>query len=237
MATRKQRKAKQALMGAGGKRSRKPAPAQAKKSSRSSTMSARRSGAAKRSSAASASGQSQRRRNGAPDAISLLRQDHREVEALFAQLESAGSRARKRSIVENICDALTVHATIEEEIFYPQAREMLKRSGEDLLDEAEVEHEGIKWRIELIQNMRPEDDLYDAEVKCLKEYVEHHVKEEERKLFPKLRLSGFDSTIIGQQLAARKEEMTGKPVKEEPSFIERGLRAITGQRHAAPPPD
>ena len=167
-------------------------------------------------------------RRHAPDAISLLKSDHREVESLFSQFESAGNSARKRAIVQKICDALTVHATIEEEIFYPKARETLKRAGEDLLDEAEVEHEGITWRVELLKKAKPEDDLFDAEVTVLAEYVRHHVKEEERSLFPKLRLKGFDSAGVGQELAARKEQLTGRPVKEEPSLLERGLEALVG---------
>jgi hemerythrin superfamily protein len=205
------------------------------KSRRSSKSSSRRSNESGRAMGESMQMQAPRRRNGAPDAISLLRQDHREVETLFAQFESASGQARKGAIAQKICDALTAHATIEEEIFYPQAREMLAASGEDMMDEAEVEHEGIKWRVELIQKMKPEDDLYDAEVKCLKEYVEHHVKEEERKIFPKLRLSGFDGTAIGQQLAQKKQQLTGKPVKDEPSLIERGLRALSGSREAPSP--
>jgi hemerythrin HHE cation binding domain-containing protein len=117
-----------------------------------------------------------RSRSGAPSAISLLKSDHREVDAMFSQFEKTSGSTRKRAIVEKICDALKVHMTIEEDIFYPQARDALKRAGEDLLDEAEVEHEGIKWRIELLKRMTPEDDLYDAEVKVLAEYVRHHVK-------------------------------------------------------------
>jgi hemerythrin superfamily protein len=119
----------------------------------------------------------------ASDAISLLKSDHREVDGLFSQFERA-TGARKRTIVQKICDALTVHATIEEQIFYPQAREVLKQAGDDLLDEAEVEHEGIKWRIELLKKMKPDDDLYDAEVKVLAEYVRHHVRERSAGSFP-----------------------------------------------------
>lgn len=167
-------------------------------------------------------------RNDAPSAISLLKSDHREVDVMFSQFEKATSSARKRAIVEKICDALTVHMTIEEDVFYPQARDALKRAGEDLLDEAEVEHEGMKWRIELLKRMMPKDDLYDAEVKVLAEYVRHHVKEEERKLFPRLFLSDFDNAAVGEQLAAKKEQMTGKPVKEKPSLIERGIEALVG---------
>jgi hemerythrin superfamily protein len=169
-----------------------------------------------------------RPRGDAPSAVSLLKSDHREVDALFSQFEKATGAARKQTIVRKICDALTVHATIEEDVFYPQARDALKRAGEDLLDEAEVEHEGIKWRIDLLQKMRPEDDLYDAEVKVLAEYVRHHVKEEERKLFPRLYLSDFDNAGVGERLALKKEQMTGKPVKEKPSLIERGIEALVG---------
>jgi hemerythrin superfamily protein len=172
--------------------------------------------------------QALRPRRNAPDAISLLKSDHREVEGLFSQFESATGAPRKRAIVLKICDALTVHATLEEELFYPVARAALKRAGEDLLDEAEVEHEGIKWRIQVLKKMKPEDDLYDAEVKVLAEYVSHHVKEEERRLFPRLRLSDFDSDGVGEKLAARKEKLTGKPVRAEPSLFERGLEALVG---------
>lgn len=169
-----------------------------------------------------------RPRSDAPSAISLLKSDHREVDALFAQFEKATGAARKQTIVQKICNALIVHATIEEDIFYPQARDALKRAGEDILDEAEVEHEGVKWRIDLLRKMKPEDDLYDAEVKVLAEYVHHHVKEEERKLFPRLYLSDFDNASVGEQLALKKEQMTGKPVKEKPSLIERGIEALVG---------
>ena len=169
-----------------------------------------------------------RPRKDAPSAISLLKSDHREVDALFSQFEKASGTARKQTIVRKICDALTVHMKIEEDIFYPPARDALKRAGEDLLDEAEVEHEGMKWRIDLLKKMRPEEDLYDAEVKVLAEYVRHHVKEEERKLFPRLYLSDFDNAGVGEQLAAKKEQMTGKPVKEKPSLIERGIEALVG---------
>lgn len=171
---------------------------------------------------------SRRQKKVAPGAISLLKTDHREVEHLFEQFEAATGSARKKAIVQKITDALTVHATIEEAIFYPPARAALKRAGEDLLDEAVVEHEGIKWRLDLLKRMSPEDDLYDAEVKVLSEYVKHHVKEEERELFPKLRWSDFDDAAVGERLASRKEKMTGKPVKTEPSLLERGIEALVG---------
>ena len=169
-----------------------------------------------------------KRRDDAPDAISLLKSDHREVEGLFSQFEKTTGRARKHAIVKKICDALIVHMTIEEAIFYPPARAALKQAGEDLLDEAVVEHEGIKWRIDLLKKMKPDDDLYDAEVKVLAEYVRHHVKEEERELFPKLGWSDFDNGGVGERLAARKEKLTGKRVKAQPSLLERGIDALVG---------
>jgi len=188
----------------------------------------KRNGKSSRPSAKPKRKQALKPRKDVPSAISLLKSDHREVEHLFSQFEAATSSARKRAIVQKICDALTVHTTIEEDIFYPPARAALKRAGEDLMDEAEVEHEGIKWRIDILKRMKPEDDLYDAEVKVLSEYVKHHVKEEERELFPKLRISAFDNAGVGEKLAAGKEKMTGKPVKVEPSLLERGIEALVG---------
>ena len=166
----------------------------------------------------------------APDAIQLLKSDHREVEALFEQFKKTKALDRKKTIVGKICDALTVHATIEEEIFYPQAREALKRSGRKLLDEAEVEHQGIKWKVKELKDADPGNDLYDAKVTVLEEYVRHHVKEEERDMFLRVRSTRLDTAAIGEQLANRKEALTGKPVKLEPTLIERGVQALIGRQ-------
>lgn len=164
------------------------------------------------------------------DAIALLKSDHREVEGLFDQFEKAKAAERKRTIVGKICEALTVHAKIEEEIFYPHAREALKRKGDDLLDEAEIEHEGIKRLVAELKNANPSEGLYDARVTVLSEYVKHHVKEEENDLFPKVRKSGLDTAKVGAELTARKEALSGQPVEVPPSLFERGLRAVVGDR-------
>src|SRR5579871_4327961 len=119
-----------------------------------------------------------------PDAIELLKTDHREVEEFFAQFEKASSRQRKAAIVANICQALSVHAAIEEEIFYPAVRKALSRATRKLVDEAEVEHEGIKTLVAYLKKAKPTVRHYDAKVVVLKEYVSHHVKEEEHVLFP-----------------------------------------------------
>jgi hemerythrin-like domain-containing protein len=148
-------------------------------------------------------------RAGKDDAIKLLKADHKEVSDLLEKFENGRlSKDRKMAVAKQICLALTVHAQIEEEIFYPAAREASIRDSEDLLDEAEVEHGSIKDLVSAIEGGSPEDDeLFDARVKVLGEYVKHHVKEEENELFPKARKSDMDLEEIGAQLSARKEEL------------------------------
>lgn len=143
------------------------------------------------------------------DAISLLMADHKEVKAMFDQYEALGERANvsKKKLAGQICDALTVHAKIEEEIFYPALRGAGKQFA-DMLDEAEVEHAGAKDLIAQLQEMDPEDDLYDAKVKVLGEQIDHHVKEEEGEMFPKTRKSGLDLVALGSEMAMRKDELT-----------------------------
>ena len=150
-----------------------------------------------------------RARAGKDDAIKLLKADHKEVADMVEKFENGRlSKDRKFATAKQICMALTVHAQIEEEIFYPAAREASIRDGEDLLDEAEVEHGSIKELVAAIENASPDDDeLFDARVKVLGEYVKHHVKEEENELFPRLRKSDMDLEEIGAQLAARKEQL------------------------------
>ena len=147
-------------------------------------------------------------RAGKDDAIRLLKADHKEVSEMVKKYENGRlSKDRKVATAKQICMALTVHAQIEEEIFYPAAREAV-RSGEDLLDEAEVEHGSIKELVSAIESASPDDDeLFDARVKVLGEYVKHHVKEEENELFPKIRKSDMDLEEVGAQLSARKKEL------------------------------
>ena len=140
------------------------------------------------------------------DAISLLIQDHEEVKALFEQFEglSDRSKATKKKLADQICEALTVHALIEEEIFYPAAREAI--GDEDLMDEAIVEHASAKDLIAQIQSMEAGDDLFDAKVKVLSEQIEHHVEEEEGEMFKKVRKTKLDLVALGEEMLARKEE-------------------------------
>jgi hemerythrin superfamily protein len=139
----------------------------------------------------------------APDAIALLKSDHREVDELVQRYEKARSD-RKEAIARQICLALRVHAQIEEELLYPAARESLDADGGDLVDEAAVEHATLKRLVGEVEGSSPRDSLYDAKVTVIGEYVKHHVKEEEKELFPKLRDSELDLKALGEQLAARK---------------------------------
>jgi hemerythrin superfamily protein len=139
----------------------------------------------------------------------LLRSDHAEVSALFEKYKKGKSRLdanRKKALSEEICQALTVHAQIEEEIFYPACREQVKEA-EDLLAEAKVEHESLKDLISKIEAEEPGSEEYDAQVTVLGEYVKHHVKEEQNELFPKVRKSDLDLKSLGEQLVARKTEL------------------------------
>jgi len=136
------------------------------------------------------------------DAISLLKQDHRQVSELFDAFER--DDAPKAEIASQVCLVLTVHATIEEEIFYPTARETLGDEGDKLLDEAEVEHAGAKELIAQIEAAGQDDDLFEAKVKVLGEYVRHHVKEEESELFPMLKKAQLDLDALGAELEKRK---------------------------------
>jgi hemerythrin superfamily protein len=147
------------------------------------------------------------------NAIDLLKQDHKEVKTLFKKYEKLAKAeapaAEREVLAKEICTMLTVHAQIEEEIFYPAAREVLPE--EDLVDEATVEHASAKDLIAQIEGMSADDALYDAKVKVLGEYIDHHVKEEEEEMFPKVRRP-MDIREVGAQLQARKDELMGTAV-------------------------
>lgn len=139
------------------------------------------------------------------DAIKLLKTDHEQVKSWFEEFEKSDDDNKKEKLAQDICHALTVHAQIEEEIFYPAARDA--DVDEDLLDEANVEHTSAKELISQIEAMKPSDQLFDASVKVLGEYVKHHVEEEENELFSECRDSGMDLKALGQKLAERKAEL------------------------------
>jgi hypothetical protein len=159
--------------------------------------------------------QSTRGTPAAQDAIALLKADHRQVEEWFEQFESTRSDDKKKSLATSICQALTVHTQIEEEIFYPAFLEATEE--EDIHHEAEVEHDGAKKLIAQIEASGPDDEYYDAKVKVLSEMIKHHVKEEEQRdgMFAKARQSDMDLEALGAQLAVRKAELMGEAADEE----------------------
>lgn len=150
----------------------------------------------------------------AEDAIALLEQDHRDVESFLEQFEEADDNSTKQELARQICLALTVHAEVEERLFYPTARKKADEELEGLLDEAEVEHASAKEMIAEIEGMTPRDRLFEAKVKVLGEYVKHHVKEEENELFPKVRDTDIDLVGLGKKMKELKmsllKQMSGK---------------------------
>lgn len=149
------------------------------------------------------------RTSAGPDAVKLLVTDHKEVKALFKAydklVKGEADADEKQATAHKICTLLTVHAQVEEELFYPAARTAIK--AQDLIDEATVEHATAKDLIAQIEAMSPGDDLYDAKVKVLNEYIEHHVQEEEEELFPKVKKTAIDLAELGTQMSTRKEEL------------------------------
>lgn len=142
------------------------------------------------------------------DAIALLKADHRTVEDLFAQFEKASGEGRKQKLAEQICLELSVHTRIEEEIFYPACDGKVE---EDLLKESYVEHDAAKLLVAEIIAGGPDDDFYDSKVKVLQEEIEHHVEEEEKRvegLFAQARKAEVDMDALGEELSARKKQLT-----------------------------
>jgi hemerythrin superfamily protein len=168
----------------------------------------------------------------AVDAITLLKADHRKVERLFETYETSKSKSVKAKLAQQICMELTVHATIEEETFYPAVKGQVE---DDMLDEAYVEHDGAKMMIGEILAGTPDDDFYDAKVKVLSEEIKHHVKEEEQRdgIFAQAKKAGIDMMKLGVQLGARKSELmkqykaSGVPTPQTRSM--RGVELKVGQ--------
>jgi hemerythrin-like domain-containing protein len=141
----------------------------------------------------------------AQDAIALLKADHTAMSQLFAEYEKTRSASDKKALVAEICVALSVHAQIEEDLFYPAVKAALK--DKLLVPEATVEHAGVKDLIAQLEGVEPDGEMYDAKVKVLSEYVKHHVKEEQNEMFPKAKASSLDMVELGALMAARKDEL------------------------------
>lgn len=158
------------------------------------------------------------------DAIAMLKADHRTVEDLFSKFESAKGSSKKQALAEQICMELSVHATIEEEIFYPACKGKIE---DDLLNETYVEHDGAKVLIAEILASSPDEEFYEAKVKVLSEQIEHHVGEEEKRsegIFAQARAAGLDMDELADRMKARKKELmsefkaNGIPAPETRTF-------------------
>ena len=144
-------------------------------------------------------------RNEAQEATVLLQADHERVSDLFAEYEKADSTAEKKQIVDQLCNELTVHTQIEEEIFYPTVKLALK--DKKLIPEARVEHATLKALIAQVEGVEPKGEMFDAKIKVMQEYVKHHVKEEQNEIFPKAKSTGLDMEELGAKLFKRKKEL------------------------------
>ena len=162
------------------------------------------------------------------DATALLKADHRKVEGLFEKFEKSRSGGTRKALARQICTELMVHATIEEEIFYPACKGAVE---EDQMDEAYVEHDGAKVMIAELLGSKPGADFYDAKMKVLSEEIKHHVKEEEAPgdgVFAQARKAELDMVALGVRMAARKKVLLAR-------FKSQGLpapetRAFSGHR-------
>jgi len=149
------------------------------------------------------------------DAIVLLKNDHKTVEQLFKQFENAGDNATKtkQKLVQSIIEELTTHAYIEEEIFYPAARESVPETEHHVLESVE-EHHVVVWMLSELVSLDPEDERFDAKVSVLIENVRHHVEEEEDEWFPQVRkaLGRNRLTELGEQMEKAKPDAPRDPL-------------------------
>lgn len=163
-----------------------------------------------------------------PDAIALLIADHRQVDELFQRFESEEDSRAKVQLAEEICNQLTIHATAEEELFYPQTVAAFEAAGieeTDLVWEATVEHGTLEGLIDALRGTSAGDEMFEAHMKVLKEYVKHHVKEEEGEMFPRVRESGLDLQQLGEAIAMRKEAL-----KEELGLVPPARKSAARKR-------
>ncbi|HSN17439.1 MAG TPA: hemerythrin domain-containing protein [Gammaproteobacteria bacterium] len=179
------------------------------------------------------------------DALELLKTDHQEVAELFDNFGSARTAAQKKALIGEICLALSIHTRIEEDVFYPAAKKALDEDDRELVLEAKVEHATLKDLIAQVESA-PESEEFEAKVKVMSEYVQHHVREEETQLFPRLQSAALDLDQLGQKLQARKLELLDgfatkssrlvRPQKPSSLFRQRSARSgrtsSTRQQHA-----
>lgn len=169
------------------------------------------------------------------DVIVQLIADHEKVKKLFKQYEKLAEKEDiegKADIANQICVELTVHATAEEEIFYTSA--LAATHDEDLINEANVEHDSAKSLIAQIQALAPTDPMFDAKVTVLGEYIDHHVEEEETEMFPEVRKSKLDLAELDTKLTARKKVLLAQLVDVQGVVNKSALEKMTAKAAAHP---
>lgn len=151
------------------------------------------------------------------DAITLLKQDHKTVEKLFKQFEKTTAPAEQRKLAQRIVKELSVHAAIEEMIFYPAVRERVQAAEDTVLESLE-EHHIVKWVLDEIDNMKPNHERFKAKVTVLIETVRHHVEEEESELFPEVRkeIKRKELAELGEALEKAKKTAPTSPHPRAP---------------------
>jgi hypothetical protein len=160
------------------------------------------------------------------NAIAMLKEDHEKVKGLFEKFEKTNGSATKATIVDEALMELKVHATVEEQLFYPAVRQQIE-DEEGIMDEADEEHHVAKVLIAELEKMHGDEDHWEAKFKVLAESVRHHIKEEEGTMFKEAKRTDIDFDVLGAQMAKLKEEMMqdGVPPDAEAKMIAKsGLR-------------
>ena len=147
------------------------------------------------------------------DALEVLDAGHQAIARLFQEFRelaaNAAPAARRKALAEQVCLELAIHARLEEELFYPAVREAIR--DDERMDEAEVEHAAARDLMVQVLSMAPHEELYDAKVTVLGEYIEHHVRAEREQIFPKVRASGMDLARLAERLRVRRRELEAVP--------------------------
>lgn len=147
------------------------------------------------------------RKTGKTDALSMLKADHDKVRKMFKDFEKLDTEdtEEKAQLVKQACTELKAHSQIENEIVYPALREAIE--DDELMNEARVEHEAAEELIAQLEEMQPQDEMYDAKFTVLGEYVNHHIAEEQKEMFPRARKAKIDLAGLGERIAQRKSEL------------------------------
>jgi hemerythrin superfamily protein len=158
------------------------------------------------------------------DAVDMLLEDHKKANKMFKEFEKLDREdtEARQELVSTACTELKVHSMLEKELFYPAVRDQIeKEEDEDLLNEAEVEHQTVDQLIETLEGMDPDDAMYSAHFTVLAEYVKHHVQEEEKEMFPRVKkLKGLDLKALGEEMMGRKQELMAEFGGEEDTELQ-----------------